>query len=560
MSTARAAGSTPVVTTVRQVIVHLLLFILLMLFTTGLANLLTSAFNGFAVQQLAPERLPLALAFTLVAGPLAWLLWRRTASSLVQEAGATSVIWGLQAAAVYIVALVIGANSLLTLFGTLASGYTSNWSNSLGACLAWGMLFAWQYRVLRNPRSSPSRLSNLAWLLGNYYALAVAALALVALLRSSLASILATDQFTTLLGGGSWRQFASQLVWVLGAAALWWWHWHRLKARTLVTRLAAVMFLIANGFAAASTLLGLTFVLNAVLPIPGDAAAVWERVVDQVPWAGSFALVGLMVWIYHAATLDQHDGALNDVRRQVGSGVALSIGATGFGMVIHAMLATFSTSLIGSDPLDVLRVGLALFTCGATSWVAFWRPLSPTVATGRRVYLVLFFGVSAVVALVALLVVGYRIFRFVITPLLAGPSLIGEINAALGLLIATAVVATYHFQLWRSDRARMAPAGTQAEPAVAPGTRLRSVTVVADPRWLREQQLPEHITQEWMLIARTDQNGRGLIDPATLGAALQSLDPAVAHAMVLVEDEKFHVIPVETTHSAGVSGSTERHH
>ncbi|MGO4385101.1 DUF5671 domain-containing protein [Specibacter sp. RAF43] len=547
MSIAKTAAPTPAVVNVRQVVVHLLLFILLMLFATGLANLFTSSFKGFAVERNAPAQLPLALAFTLVAGPLAWLLWRRIAPSLVREAGSTSAAWGLQAAAVYVVALVVGGNSLLALLGTLAAGYTTSWSDNLGMGLAWGLLFAWQYRVLRNPRYSPSRLHGLAWVLGNYYTLAVATFALVALLRSSLKAILPTDQLIPLLDGGSWREFANLLVWVVGAAVLWGWHWYRLGVRSMDTGLATVILLVSIGFAAAAALLGLAFALGAALPIPVDPASIWERVVDQLPLSGALALAGFMVWIYHAAVLRQHASTPSEFGRQVISGIALSIGATGFGMVIHAMLSAFSPSLVGNDPQDVLRVGLALFTCGAVSWVMFWRPLSPAAAAARRIYLVLFFGVSAVVALVALLVVGYRVFRFLITPELAGPSLIGETSAALGLLIATAVVATYHFVLWRSDRAEMEPVTAQAEPAVDTVTSLNSVTVVADAQWWRALQLPEEVAQNWKFAARTDQRGTGPTDPAALLSALSALGPSVEHALVLVEDGTVHVVPIQSS-------------
>jgi hypothetical protein len=66
------------------------------------------------------------------------------------------------------------------------------------------------------------------------------------------------------------------------------------------------------------------------------------------------------------------------------------------------------------------------------------------------------FGASAVVAIVTVLIIGYRLFEFVLD---AGGSdaLVERIRGPLGLLSATALVFAYHFAIWRRDRA-LAPA------------------------------------------------------------------------------------------------------
>jgi hypothetical protein len=68
---------------------------------------------------------------------------------------------------------------------------------------------------------------------------------------------------------------------------------------------------------------------------------------------------------------------------------------------------------------------------------------------------VVVFGASALVALVALLVVGYRVFEFILDPATSG-SLVDRIRAPLGLLVATVLVFGYHFAVWRHDRAVIA--------------------------------------------------------------------------------------------------------
>jgi hypothetical protein len=75
----------------------------------------------------------------------------------------------------------------------------------------------------------------------------------------------------------------------------------------------------------------------------------------------------------------------------------------------------------------------------------------------RRVYLVAVFGLSALVALITLLVLGYLIFEFLLADV-GGAALIERVRAPLGLLLATGATAAYHFSVWRQDRAAGGPA------------------------------------------------------------------------------------------------------
>ena len=52
------------------------------------------------------------------------------------------------------------------------------------------------------------------------------------------------------------------------------------------------------------------------------------------------------------------------------------------------------------------------------------------------------------VALVTLLVIGFRLFEFMLGDA-GGAGLLERVRAPLGLLVATGLVAGYHFALWR---------------------------------------------------------------------------------------------------------------
>ncbi len=149
------------------------------------------------------------------------------------------------------------------------------------------------------------------------------------------------------------------------------------------------------------------------------------------------------------------------------SGVGLVGAASGIGVVVSAALAEFVSPLAASDSRSLLLGGISALVVGGPAWWLSWKPLARTDAAeiaypGRRVYLIAVFGVSAVVALVALLVVGFRVFEFGLDAN-TGESLIDRVRGPLGLLVAAALVFGYHFAVWRHDRAIIAAAGLGSE-------------------------------------------------------------------------------------------------
>jgi Domain of unknown function (DUF5671) len=179
--------------------------------------------------------------------------------------------------------------------------------------------------------------------------------------------------------------------------------------------------------------------------------------------------VGAVVWRYHARYVTLRSPTVRSSAALVLSGVGVAATATGLGVVINATLAALSPALAGSDARTLLLAGVSSFVVGAPLWWVVWRPTRGAVpaaaaSTGRRVYLIAVFGVSAIVALITLLVLGFRVFEFVLGDV-SGDSLIDRIRAPLGLLVATALAAGYHFAIWRRDRAALAAAGGGAPTA-----------------------------------------------------------------------------------------------
>jgi len=253
-----------------------------------------------------------------------------------------------------------------------------------------------------------------------------------------------------------------------------------------------------------------------------DRSDPWRTLVDPLPLAVAAAAVGAIVWLHHGRIARERSARVRDATRLVEAGIGLTGAASGIGVVVNALLAALSTSLTG-DVRTLLLGGIASLVIGAPVWWFAWRPLhaAPDAgATGRRVYLVAVFGVSAVVAIVALLVVGYRLFELALDGG-AGEGLIERIRAPFGLLLATALVAGYHFAVWRREREAGPPRGrdraiervilVDAGDSTALAEAIASATGASVTRWARADVAGGVASAERVLHALEGVRGRRVL-------------------------------------------------
>jgi len=503
-----ATGQT--VNALRGLILHGLLLILLVLLGIGLSLLISMSLRGLAVNDDRQLVLATALAFTVIPGPLAWALWVWIRKKLVNAHPTDAAIWSMQGSAVYLIALVMSSTALLQLLSSLVGGTAADtWQDKTGNVLGWGLIAFWQFRMLNSVKYAPRELPHLAVTLGNAYALGLAGFSLAMALRTALELIFVPA--VTLVGQSPLPRLLGAVVWALGAAVLWFWHWKLQRVQTLRDIFSSfVVMLVGVCGAALATLLAAAATLNIIIPLPWDIAAMGERFAGFGPLAISALLSGAIFWTYHHWQLAGRGTLVVSVSRQIISGISLALLASGLGMVVNALLASISSPLNSETAPSVLRTGIALALVGILFWVKYFQPGSPADPESRRVYLVLFFGVSAVVALVALLIVGYRVFEMLVGGASPALNLLDYIRAPLGWLLATAGVSAYHFALWKSDRERLAALRLQApaapsEDAPAPTepapAAVRTVIVVAphgSDHLLSTLQLTEGLAVRWI--------------------------------------------------------------
>lgn len=453
--------------TVRRVIVFTILFVLVIIAASGISGLLGRLLETRPEFGDGAGGLALSLAFTVIGGTLAvvvwWFVWRR-----LDGDDRSSVAWGLYLAAMSFVSLAIFTVAALSCAADAVAG---RWSpDALAVGITW--LAVWiAHRLMRaNSTRSPLRLTTVPAVLGAAFGLIVGATGAIRVLSSLFDEALMVGAAA---GSSWWMQALQSLVWALGGALVWWWHWAQERARLLDGGLADVMLVLSGVLLAGATAVGgVGTALYVGLRVVADRSDPWRDLLDPLALALAAAAVGLIVWMYHRRIAAERSAGVRAAARLVEAGIGLVAAASGVGVVVNALLAGVTTPLAGTDGRSLLLGGLASILVGAPLWWVAWRPnraASDAGAAGRRVYLIAVFGVSAIVAIVAVLVVGYRIFEFALDS--SGESIIERIRAPFGLLLATGLVSAYHFSVWRHDR--------QAAPQVATARRIERIILVS---------------------------------------------------------------------------------
>ncbi len=475
MSAPAPAG--PAQRTVRRLIVYMLLFALVVVSAVGFSGLLgrlLAAGTTLATGDVAG--LARSLAFTLIGGPLAAVLWWTVWRRLGEEPERGSVAWGLYLAGASTLAILLASTNLLGTAAALLGGQSLQWPLSLATGLVWAAVWLWHRWMWRHARNRPTELADVPTVLGSVLGLLIGVGGAVGALSALFAAAL---QEAAAVGKPWWITALQSLVWAAGGGLVWWWHWKHDAGQRLRTGPADVA-LIAVGVLGAGilTLGGAGVTLFVLLRLAFDRTATDIALEPPGP-ALAAAAVGALVWVYHRGIALGRAGPTRQAGKLVTSGVALVAAASGIGVIVNAALAMAATPLAGSGVRTLLLGGLSSFMVGGPVWWLAWRPRGrhpgdgaggegtageDTAAAGnrqnaRRVYLVVVFGISAVAAAVTLLVIGFRLFEYVLGDVTGG-SLVDRIRAPLGLLAATGLVSGYHFAVWRRDRPAPDAAGT----------------------------------------------------------------------------------------------------
>lgn len=539
---------------VRRLIVFILLLSLVNVAAIGLAGLVSRLLpGGEPIVREDTADLARFLAFTLIGGPLAaalwWLVWRR----LDRPAERRSLAWGLYVAGVCTVALVTAAIALLSAGAASVRGTVD--PAVLATGLVWSAIWVWHRFMLHDAVRGPLRLTTVGPVLGAAFGLIIGVGGWVTAVGTVFDAALHASDIRGSVGDPWWFLAVQGLIWGLGGSVIWWWHWAHDGTRHTRTPFAGVS-LILTGILGAGvlTVSGTGVSIFVVLRLLVDRTESVSELLNPLGTAVAAAGIGTIVWVYHHGVTRRRDPVVRQTERLVTSGVGLIAAASGLGVIVNALLATATTTVAGSGPRTLLLAGLSALLVGVPVWWRAWRPgrrpePSEVGSPGRRVYLVVVFGLSAVVALVTLLVLGYRIFEIILDPV-GMAAFLERVRAPLGLLVATGLVAGYHFAVWRTDRAALPERAGTAQPVVS------RVFLLADPPAseliaLIERSTGAHVTLWPRAAAPTDAattpTNRADLNLADIEAMLLTdLAGVNARRVVLISDstDRLQVIPL----------------
>jgi hypothetical protein len=552
-ATVSPAGSAQL--TLRRLILYVLLFALVIIAAAGLSGLLERLFSTDAVLASADVAgLSRSLAFTLIGGPLAallwWVVWRR----LDDDVERGSAAWGLYVAAMYAVSLIVSVTALLSLASSLIGRQEPQWHTALAAGLVWAAVWIWHRRMWRHPLKHPVHLADVPAVVGWVFGLVVAAVAAINALGGLFDVAIRGFVSLTPSAESWWQPVLRALVWAVGGGIVWWWHWFRGGGRTQQTALVDVALVGVGIFGAGITaLVGAGIVIFVLLRMAFDRSDPMGELLAPLGPAAAALGVGALVWRYHRVGGTLRSAATGRASLLVTSGVALAAAASGIGVVINAALAMTVSPLAGSGPRTLLLGGISSLLVGGPVWWRAWKPdrqphTAEAIPAGRRVYLIVFFGISAVVALVALLVIAYRLFEFLLGEVAQG-SLVDRVRAQIGLLVAAGFVSAYHFALWRRERALL----VAARPGV--GT-IGQVTLVTSsyPEALAKA-IADATGAKVTVWKRTDAGqapppaeGAASGEPELAGRVVTALAGVTAARVLLVigQGTRIEVIPLES--------------
>ncbi|UUL77138.1 DUF5671 domain-containing protein [Pseudarthrobacter sp. Fe7] len=572
--TAPAASAAPTaaggLATLRRLILYVLLFAQVVIAASGLSGLLERLFRTASTLVSGDVTgLALSLAFALIGGPLALLLWWFVWRRLDDESERRAPGWGLYLTGIYTVSLIIATTSLLNLAASFIGAQERQWPSPLANGIVWAAIWMWLRWMWKHPRKPSSHLEDVRAVVGSVFGLLLGAGAAIAAL-STLLDVAIRGYGASATFEPWWFPILRSLVWAAGGAAVWWWHWFREGGRRFQTGLVDVSIIAVGIFVAGSTALGgLGVILFVLLRLAFDRSDPLNDLLEPLAPAIAAAVIGALVWRYHRTTSVHRSTRTRRASLLVTSAVALAAAASGVGVVVNALLAAAVSPLAGGATRTLLLGGISSLAVGAPVWWLAWKPrhqprTAGDIPPGRRVYLVAFFGVSAVVALITLLVIGYRLFEFLLGDVTGG-SLLDRIRAPLGLLVAAGLVAGYHFALWRHDRALLA--------AVAPAHNrtIERLTLVTghpsgsvDPEALGRRIADATGGAKVTTWLRADDGGAGLPPSSTPPPGVEevtrqvaaALEAVTAHHVLVVTGPGAHieVIPLAATGGAPVLG------
>lgn len=519
---------------------------LLFVVAIGVSGLLSRVFDLGRVMVSGQGELARDLSFTVVGTPLlvAMLLWaRRRLAKDPGEAQAPALGFFVMAATLTALASALAALNTVLAWVFQARDYDLDVARGIAQVLVWGAVWVLMWRV--HTRLSSPGAARVHHLVGT----AITGVVTIAGFANVVAQLLKrafgmggvslVDHGTSSVAGS----LPVLIVGLLGWSVYWLGTGSR-QQRDAVWHGYVLLAGVGAGFvmvvAAASTVL-----YKALVWWVGDPATTDARThFASTPLALGFTTAGGLWWLHHRSFLGSRQERTEIVRiyEYLMSGVSLIAAAVGLSITVVAGIeAAVRGSLITkSGAVNTLLTAATLLVVGGPLWWVFWHRIQRVASADRdtelasptrRIYLYVLFGVGGIAAIVSLLVAVYQLFNDLIGGTVSSVTL-RDMRYAVGVLVSTALLAAYHWTVFRQER----------DVAVEFGGRGKSVLLIGPDDHDAVREIAKRTGARVQHWKRTDLDGAGW----DLDRVVQLVDKSSDDEIVIVSDPSGpFAIPIE---------------
>jgi hypothetical protein len=453
---------------VRQFFQYALAFGLFMIFTVGLAGLLSRALDFSYIVSADQSSLASNLAFVVVGGPLlaGITIWLRN-SLRENPSDGHGFIPTFFATLAAVISLLVFFASTISILRNLIKG-DAGLGSSLGMAIVWGA--AWVIVLKVSNSVIPKNDFRIQYFVGSFITALAALIGLVQVLTGVLSLIISqpifldTQQLALVSPNNPTRIGLGTLA---VSGGLWFYYWIK-NANIIKTDTLWLGYVLIAGvggtlvIAITSFSVSLYRILVWLVGEP-DTTNMSEHFASS-PQSIATAVAGLLFWWYHKSLLPIN-AQRNDIQRTyeyLVSAISLIASAIGISIIIVALIdATTAQAIITSySAVNTLLGAATVIVVAGPIWWHFWNriqkvarmtPVAEHSSPVRRIYLFLLFGAGGIVAIVSLITIVYQLFDGLLTSTL-GAKTVNEMRFAIGILVSTGIVAAYHWEIYRHEK------------------------------------------------------------------------------------------------------------
>ena len=453
---------------VRLFFQYALAFGLFIIFTVGIAGLLSRILDTANIVNADQSSLASNLAFVVVGGPLlaGIMIWLRKSISQNPSDGHGPVPTLFATLAATISLLVFMTSAIAALHNLINADQFAG--VSAAKAIVWGS--AWLIVLKISNSVIPKNDFRIQYFVGSAITALASLIALIQVLSGVFSALLLQKMFLVnqpLLLVSPVNPLEIGLGTLAISGALWFYYWIR-NANTIKSDTLWLGYVLIAGVGG-SLILAITSLSVSLYQV-----LVWffgepynQKIAEHfagIPLSLAVASAGLIFWWYHKSLLPTNSER-NDIQRTyeyLMAAISLIASAIGISIVIVALIeaSTSQAILAGSSAINTLLGAATVIAVAGPIWWHFWNRIqkvaksSPESEHGspiRRIYLFLLFGVGGVVAIISLITIVYQIFNSLLGSGL-GANTLNEMRSAIGILASTGIVAAYHWEIYRHEK------------------------------------------------------------------------------------------------------------